>query len=117
MSKSKRNTIDPQNIIDKYGADSVRFFILADSPPERDVQWSDEDMLSSFKFVQKFWGLSENIFEITKLNQSDHDDEIEIFTNQMINKINHALEQFRYNIIIATFHEIYSFFRKISEKK
>ncbi len=116
MSKSKRNTIDPQNIIDKYGADSVRFFILADSPPERDVQWSDEGMLSSFKFVQKFWGLSENIFEITKLNQSDHDDEIEIFTNQMINKINHALEQFRYNIIIATFHEIYSFFRKISEK-
>ena len=44
MSKSKKNTIDPQNIIDQYGADAVRFFILADSPPERDVQWSEEGM-------------------------------------------------------------------------
>src|SRR5210317_807626 len=48
MSKSKKNTIDPQNIIEKYGADSVRFFILADSPPERDVKWTDEGILSSY---------------------------------------------------------------------
>ena len=41
MSKSKKNTIDPETMIDKYGADSVRWFILSDSPPEKDVQWSD----------------------------------------------------------------------------
>ena len=116
MSKSKKNTIDPQDIINNYGADSVRFFILSDSPPERDVQWSEEGMLSSYKFIQKLWVLSENIFETSKSELRENNEEIEIFTNQIINKVNHALEKFRYNVIIATFYEIHSFFRKISEK-
>ena len=58
MSKSKKNTIDPENIIKKYGADAVRLFILSDSPPEKDVQWSDQGMVSSYKFIQKFWILT-----------------------------------------------------------
>ena len=116
MSKSKKNTIDPQNIIDEYGADSVRFFILSDSPPERDIQWSEEGMLSSYKFIQKLWALSENIIEISSGALKENSDEIEIFTNQIINKVKNELEKFRYNVIIAIFHEIYSFFRKISEK-
>ena len=91
MSKSKKNTIDPENIVEKYGADSVRFFILADSPPERDVQWSDEGMLSSYKFIQKLWTLSQNIFEISKLKSDNDKEEIDIFTNQMIDKVNQAL--------------------------
>ena len=44
MSKSKRNTIDPENYDKNYGADAVRFFILSDSPPEKDVQWSDKEL-------------------------------------------------------------------------
>ncbi len=115
MSKSKRNTIDPQNIIDQYGADAVRFFILADSPPERDVQWSDEGMKSSYKFIQKFWLLSEEIFKISKLNIDTKNEELEVFTNQIINKINQALEKFRYNVIIATYHEVYSYYKKLIE--
>ena len=55
MSKSKKNTIDPEEIIKNYGADAVRLFILSDSPPEKDVQWSDQGMSASYKFVQKFW--------------------------------------------------------------
>ena len=55
MSKSKKNTIDPEKIIADYGADSVRLFILSDSPPEKDVQWSDEGITSSYKFLQKLW--------------------------------------------------------------
>ena len=58
MSKSKKNTIDPENIIKNYGADSVRLFILSDSPPEKDVQWSDQGMMASFKFIQKLWILN-----------------------------------------------------------
>ena len=57
MSKSKKNTIDPENIINNYGADAVRFFILSDSPPEKDIQWSEQGMISSYKFIQKFWSL------------------------------------------------------------
>ncbi len=114
MSKSKKNTIDPEIMIDQYGADSVRFFILSDSPPEKDVQWSDEGMISSFKFIQKFWTLSEKIIQITKSEISSSNLELDIFTNRAINKINQALEKFRYNIIIATYHEIYTFFNKIA---
>ena len=115
MSKSKKNTINPQDIIKKFGADSVRFFILADSPPERDIQWSDEGMRSSFKFVQKFWILSNKISELAKKNSLEENEEINLFTNQAINKIDNALEKFRYNVIIATYHEIYTFFKKIVE--
>ena len=117
MSKSKKNTIDPKKMIDKYGADSVRFFILADSPPERDVQWSDDGMLSSFKFIQKMWDLSEKIYEILNFKHEEDNEKINLFTNQIINKINQSLEKFRYNVIIANFYEIYSFFRKIAEEK
>ena len=55
MSKSKKNVIDPEYIINNYGADSVRLFILSDSPPEKDVQWSEQGMVSSYKFIQKLW--------------------------------------------------------------
>ena len=58
MSKSKKNTIDPENIISNYGADAARLFILSDSPPEKDVQWSEEGIVSSFKFIQKLWNLN-----------------------------------------------------------
>ena len=114
MSKSKKNTIDPENIVEKYGADSVRFFILADSPPERDVQWSDEGMVSSYKFIQKLWTLSQNIFEISKLKSDNDKEEIDIFINQMIDKVIKN-RKFRYNILIAIF-QIYSYFRKLSEQ-
>ena len=116
MSKSKKNTIDPQNIINQYGADSVRFFILSDSPPERDIQWSDEGIISSHKFIQKFWELNNEIFKMTEINTKDNYEELEFFTNQILFKINRAIQNFRYNLLISACHEIYSFFKKIVEK-
>ena len=68
MSKSKKNTIDPEKIILNYGADAARLFILSDSPPEKDVQWSEEGIASSFKFVQKLWNLNSKILEEIKKN-------------------------------------------------
>ena len=50
-----------ENIISNYGADAVRLFILSDSPPQKDVQWSDQGMLSSYKFVQKLWALHQKL--------------------------------------------------------
>ena len=113
MSKSKKNTIDPEKMISQYGADAVRFFILSDSPPEKDVQWSDTGMASSYKYIQKFWQLNEKIAQIIKKDKAKPNSEIDFFTNQSINKINIALENFRYNVIIAVFHEVYSFFYKL----
>jgi leucyl-tRNA synthetase len=116
MSKSKKNTIDPQIMIEKYGADAVRLFILADSPPEKDIQWSDAGMLTSYKFIQKLSSLTEKIFEIFELKSEIKNEKIDIFTNQAIDKANQSLQKFRYNLLVALFHEVYSFFRKISEE-
>ena len=113
MSKSKKNTIDPENIINNYGADSVRLFILSDSPPEKDVQWSEEGIAASYKFIQKLWNLNSKILEeIEKDHPKDNSLELTKFTNKFIKKITHNLEFFSYNIIIANLHEMYSFLIK-----
>ena len=71
MSKSKKNTIDPEEIINNYGSDSVRLFIVSDSPPEKDIQWSEEGINGCYKFVQKLWTMHKNI--INKINSKDSD--------------------------------------------
>ena len=118
MSKSKKNTIDPQLIIDNYGADAVRLFILSDSPPEKDVQWSEEGIASAHKFIQKLWNLNTKITnEINKDHKQDTEDKISKFTNQFIKKVTDSLNNFSYNVIIANLHELYSFlFNEINEK-
>lgn len=117
MSKSKKNTIDPEEIINSYGADAVRLFILSDSPPEKDVQWSDQGMIASYKFVQKLWILHEKIKKIINENNTGKTDEINKFTNQLIKKVNNNLERFNYNVIIANMYETYNFLIKKTDEK
>ncbi|MDP6625584.1 MAG: class I tRNA ligase family protein, partial [Nitrospinota bacterium] len=118
MSKSKKNTIDPETIIENYGADSVRLFILSDSPPEKDVQWSEQGMAASYKFIQKLWVLHGKIKEkINKNNSNVSSIDISKNTNKFISKINNNLDRFHYNVIIANIYEIYNFLNQsISEE-
>jgi len=117
MSKSKKNTIDPQSKIQNYGADAVRLFILSDSPPEKDVQWSDQGMLASFKFIQKLWTLNSKILKKIKENDNQKGSEnLTKFTNRLIHKITQNLEKFHYNVIIANLYEMYNFLSKEIEK-
>ncbi|MDB4070817.1 leucine--tRNA ligase, partial [Candidatus Pelagibacter sp.] len=121
MSKSKKNTIDPENIIKNYGADSVRLFILSDSPPEKDVQWSDQGMIASFKFVQKLWTLNTKILEKIKIKDKESDEKnkdnnLIKFTNQLIHKVTQNLEKFHYNVIVANLYEMYNFLIKEIDK-
>ena len=118
MSKSKKNTIDPENIIANYGADAARLFILSDSPPEKDIQWSEEGIVSSFKFIQKLWKLNEKIINsINKNHSEDNDEEITKYTNKYLKKVHDNLESFSYNKLIANLYEMYSFLNKQIEQK
>jgi len=115
MSKSKKNTIDPEDIIKKYGADAVRLFILSDSPPEKDVQWSDQGMVSSYKFIQKFWILHKKIINKLSENKKSNQvkqDSLNRFTNALIDKVTKNLEKFHYNVIVANLYETYNFLIK-----
>ena len=87
MSKSKKNTIDPEIIINLYGADAVRLFILSDSPPEKDVQWSDLGMISAYKFIQKLFLLNEKVKIINTKEKNEISNELSKFINQYLNKI------------------------------
>ena len=113
MSKSKKNTIDPEQMIKNYGADAVRLFILSDSPPEKDVQWSEEGMISSYKFIQKLWNLNQRFLEeIQKKHLQNNDNKLTIETNKFIAKVTQNLESFSYNVIIANIHELHTFYLK-----
>ena len=118
MSKSKKNTIDPETIIENFGADAVRLFILSDSPPEKDVQWSDEGIEASHKFIQKLWTIHQKICdEINKNHPEDSSQNLEKFTNKFIKNITQNLNNFNYNIVIANLHEIYTFLSKEIKNK
>ena len=112
MSKSKKNTIDPETMINQYGADAVRWFILSDSPPEKDVQWSDTGVLSANKFLQKIWNLNHQISIRKDIKRNEKlDKEFELKINGIIVKIDESIEKFRFNVSIAHFYEMYSFFK------
>ena len=120
MSKSKKNTVDPEEMIKKYGADSVRWFILSDSPPEKDVQWSDSGVASANKFLQKIWNLnqiiinnSEKIEKRNSIVEKDFTDKIDA----SILRINNLINKFQFNVVIANFYEIYRYFFSSLEKE
>ena len=119
MSKSKKNTIDPESIIENYGADAVRLFILSDSPPEKDVQWSERGMVASFKFLQKLWTLHTKILDKISFSGNDirSEEKLEKFVNGIIHKFNYNLEKFNYNVLIASLYETYNFLSDIINEK
>ena len=120
MSKSKKNTVDPEEMIKKYGADAVRWFILSDSPPEKDVQWSNNGVASANKFLQKIWNLNQSIIdksEKVKKTNSTIEKEFTDKVDSYILKISDLINKFQFNVVIANFYEIYRMFNLYFEKE
>ena len=107
MSKSKKNIVDPESMIKIYGADAVRWFILSDSPPDRDVQWSTEGVSASHKFIQRIWNLNNKILE-KKDEKPDSNDQKKFLSkfNNYLFKISDLIENFHLNVAIAKIYEI-----------
>ena len=110
MSKSKKNTVDPEEMINMYGADSIRWFMLSDSPPERDVQWSYEGVSAAFKFIQKLWKLNNEIVNKKDTNSNSEDLVLQKEVNKAIYNVTKNLDNFQYNVVIANIHEVYNLF-------
>ena len=104
MSKSKKNVVDPNDIIDLYGADTARWFMLSDSPPERDLQWTDTGILASFKFINKLYEFIEKYKNYKTNNQSD----VEIIETLKlkINQVTDNINAFQFNKSVAKIYEI-----------
>ena len=114
MSKSKGNTVDPDEIYANYGADTARLFILSDSPPARDFDWTDAGVEGCYKFISRVYRLyskfQENIklnfsFDVQNLSKKDDDFVREIHI--AIKKITHDIEnEFQFNTVISSYREL-----------
>ena len=112
MSKSKKNIIDPDDIIKIYGADAVRWFILSDSPPDRDIQWSDNGIQGAFKYIQKIFRTCEKL-AIYKTAQEENNNNLKKNTNILIKEITNCIEKFHINVAVA---KLYVFLNILNEE-
>ncbi len=118
MSKSKKNIVDPESMIKIFGADAVRWFILSDSPPERDVQWSTAGVSASHKFIQRIWSLNQKVLNRKQGEISSADEKkLQLKFNEYIFKITDLIENFQLNVAVAKIYEITSLMETNLEKK
>ncbi len=108
MSKSKYNGVDPSLVIDKYGADTARMFILFKAPPEKDLEWDDSDVEGQYRFIQRLWKFVINTLELTKSNsrlniekEKSKDDEALRLINIAIKEITDDLDNLQFNTAIS----------------
>jgi leucyl-tRNA synthetase len=114
MSKSKRNTVDPEPIVDQYGADAVRWFMLSDSPPERDLEWSEGGIQGSWRFVQRIWRLAAEEAErgsSTWLGDGE-DDALDRKVHRTIAAVGGNIESLAFNKAVANLYELTSALEK-----
>ena len=129
MSKSKRNVVDPEELIERYGADTVRMFCLFASPPERDLEWNDQGVEGSYRFLNRVWKLvdshRDDLLRVTTYGGEDElPDPIKVVhrkTHQTIKKVTEDIEnRFHFNTAIAAVMELVNetgqLINKISEK-
>ena len=113
MSKSKKNVVDPQQIIQSFGADTARFFMLSDSPPNRDMEWSDSGIEGSWRFLNKLWNFVNNL-EIEKtekelpINLSKLQKNLLGTLNTTIKEVTKSIDDFHFNIAVASIRSMFN---------
>jgi len=113
MSKSRKNVVDPEEIIERYGADTARWFMLSDSPPERDMEWTDAGVEGARRFTQRRWRmLGESLAVLppagTAPPQAFGEAAVALrrVTHRAIQRVTEDIEGFRFNVAVARIHEL-----------
>ncbi|MCX7286754.1 MAG: class I tRNA ligase family protein, partial [Rhodobacterales bacterium] len=104
MSKSKKNVVDPMNIIASFGADTARWFVLSDSPPERDVEWTASGAEAAFKHLSRVWGLCSRIGDMPTDHKGEGDADLARATARAIDEVTRGIEGFAFNKAIAALY-------------
>ena len=116
MSKSKKNVIDPGEIINLYGADTARWFVLSDSPPERDLEWTETGVVASYKFINKIWDLFEKSTTYKADPKKTDKNSLKKF-DKIINEISNNIESFHFNKSVAKIYEYVNLLSSLVLKK
>jgi leucyl-tRNA synthetase len=108
MSKSKRNTVDPGAIISRYGADTARWFILSDNPPERDIEWTESGVIGAYRFVQRLYRLADGSVAPVSAPPAFGEAAMALrrVTHRTIAAVTEALEDFAFNVAVARLYEL-----------
>ncbi len=111
MSKSKKNVVDPDEIVRTYGADTARWFMLSDSPPERDVQWTEAGIEGASRFQQRVWKLVHEAIEIGRMAASGATPDAEVqairkLTHRAVKAVGDGIETLRFNTAVAQIYEL-----------
>jgi leucyl-tRNA synthetase len=114
MSKSKKNLVDPDDIIAAYGADCARWFMLSDSPPERDVIWTEAGVAGAGRFIQRIWRITEEVADgrgaakgtMRPANFSDPATALRKAAHKALNTIGITIEGLRFNVAVAQIYEL-----------
>ncbi len=114
MSKSKKNVVDPLNIISAYGADTARWFVLSDSPPERDVEWTASGAEAAHKHLSRVWNLCDRIGAMDKDAKGEGDDDLLRAMHKTIHDVTMGVESFGFNAAIA---KLYAFTATLQKSK
>ena len=114
MSKSKNNVVDPINIISSYGADTARWFVLSDSPPERDVEWTASGAEAAFKYLNRVWQLSDKISKMDQRDEGEGGQDLLRALHKTIQDVTTGVESFGFNAAIA---KLYGFTAILAKSK
>ena len=114
MSKSKNNVVDPLHIISNYGADTARWFVLSDSPPERDVEWTASGAEASFKHLTRVWNICDRDRRDGRAAKGEGDDDLLRAMHKAIHDVTMGVESFGFNAAIA---KLYAFTATLQKSK
>ncbi|MEP1355591.1 MAG: leucine--tRNA ligase [Tateyamaria sp.] len=114
MSKSKKNVVDPLGIIAAYGADTARWFVLSDSPPERDVEWTASGAEAAYKHLGRVWTICDRIAAMDKDASGSGDDDLLRAMHKTIHDVTMGVESFGFNAAIA---KLYGFTATLQKSK
>ena len=108
MSKSKLNTVDPGAIVEAYGADTARWFVLSDNPPERDIEWTEAGVAGSFRFMQRVFRLAQSVAGAHAGDEApgDRAEALRRTVHRTIAAVTEALEAFAFNVAVAKLYEL-----------
>jgi leucyl-tRNA synthetase len=112
MSKSKKNVVDPMNIIAQFGADTARWFVMSDSPPERDVEWTASGAEATFKHLARVWSLSDRVASMPADHKGEGDEALRRATARAVEDVTRSIEGFAFNKAIAG---LYAFTNTLSK--
>jgi leucyl-tRNA synthetase len=117
MSKSKYNVVDPSRIIADYGADTARLFMLSDSPPERDLEWTDAGIEGSWRYINRLWRLAEEASTVSRApSESGTNDKLNRLIHKTIAHVSEAYERFHFNGAVAKIRELSNALEELDAK-